>query len=128
MNNSLWSSGAASGPSPAAVAEVARRLVRMAADVDALRLQLGTVAYLDWSSPAAAAFREELNERNMALAAAGRAIDAAAAEVCSYGLYLNSQAEAGNATHPVTSPGGGSGPGAGGGKGEWWRAVNQEWR
>lgn len=110
--------GAVAGPPPWAVAEVARRLAGIARDMEALRMQLGHVAQVDWKSPAAAAFRGELAERNAALAAAVQAMDAAAAEVVAYGTMLSSTAV--NCDGPdVWQPpaAGGFGAGMGGGAG-----------
>lgn len=82
---------ARAGPSAEAVAVVAQRLVGIARDMDALRLQLGSAGATDWSSPAASAFREALSACNAALASAVRKVETAGASVGSYGVYLQSE-------------------------------------
>lgn len=109
--------GASAGPPPWAVAEMARRLAGIAREMDAVRLQLGHVALLDWKSPAAAAFRDELAERNAALAAAVQAIERASGEVGVYGAVLSADAENGPGPGARQFPGSGgfgNGPGFGG--------------
>ena len=89
----LGGPGARAGPPPDAVAALAQRLAGIAADIEGLRLQLGQLVSVDWKSPAAAAFRDALTERNMAILAVVRAIENAADETRSYGLFLSTSAQ-----------------------------------
>ncbi|MDJ0311987.1 hypothetical protein [Arthrobacter sp. H35-D1] len=97
------------GPSAEAVAVVAQRLVGIARDIDALRLQLGGVGAMDWSSPAAFAFREALSACNAALALAVRKVESAGASVGSYGVYLQSESAESACRNPNLPQGAGSG-------------------
>lgn len=81
--------GGRAGPDPAALAAMAQRLAGISQEMQALRLQLGQVALLDWKSPAAAAFREELSARDAAMLAVVRAIDSAANAVGAYGFAVS---------------------------------------
>lgn len=82
------------GPSPDSVAAAAQRLADLARELDALRLQLGNVAYLDWTSTAAVAFRESLSELIMELAAAAHAAEAASTAVGGYGIAIRAMLSA----------------------------------
>lgn len=95
------SGGAArTGPSAEAVFVVAQRLTDIAEELEGLRLQLGRLNAMDWRSPAAAAFRDSLAERNLALSAVAREVTAAVASLGSYALSL-----------PAVPPWPGAGPG-----------------
>ena len=78
------------GPAPEAVAAMALRLAGICQEMASLRLQLAQVTLVNWKSPAAAAFREELAERDVAMTAAIRAIESAVTEVDAYGRFLSS--------------------------------------
>ncbi|UIK88652.1 hypothetical protein [Arthrobacter polaris] len=119
MNYSMAGGFAAhAGPSPEAVAVVAQRLAGVGQEIDALRLQLDQLASTDWSSPAAAAFRESLLQRNLAFASVVRDVGAAAVDVANYGLYLQSIPAGG------LSPDGPQGAGFGTGYGGGWGALD----
>ncbi|WP_133162978.1 hypothetical protein [Arthrobacter glacialis] len=97
------SGGAArGGPSAEAVSAVAQRLAGIAGELEGLRLQLGRLNAMDWRSPAAAAFRDSLADRNLALSAVARDVTAAVASLGSYALSL-----------PAVPPRPGDGPGMG---------------
>lgn len=78
------------GPAPEAVAAMAVRLDGICQEMADLRLQLAQVALVNWRSPAAAAFREELADRDGAMVAAIRAADKAVTEIDEYGRFLTS--------------------------------------
>ncbi|ALO65508.1 hypothetical protein AS189_02125 [Arthrobacter alpinus] len=82
--------GVRAGLDPAALLAMAHRLAGISQEMQALRLQLGQVALLDWKSPAATAFREELSARDAAMLAVVRAIDSAANAVSAYGFAAGS--------------------------------------
>jgi hypothetical protein len=67
---------------------VAQRLTDIAEELEGLRLQLGRLNAMDWRSPAAAAFRDSLADRNLALSAVVREVTAAVASLGSYALCL----------------------------------------
>ncbi len=106
MSNPRWPaidlSGAASrpGPSPEAVAAMAQRVARAACDMDALRLQLSGLLAIDWSSPAASAFRASLSSCTAALAQAVQKVELAAITVGSYGLALQDESASCSALNP----------------------------
>ncbi|WP_104111107.1 WXG100 family type VII secretion target [Arthrobacter sp. N199823] len=81
--------GGRAGSDPAALAAMAQRLAGISQEMGALRLQLGQVALLDWKSPAATAFREELSARDAAMQAVVRAIDSAVNAVGAYGFAVS---------------------------------------
>ncbi len=87
----LGGAAARAGPSADAVAVAAQRLAGIAQELERLRLQLGRLNAMDWRSPAAAAFRDSLSERNFALSAVARDIAAAGTVLASYALALQSQ-------------------------------------
>lgn len=98
--------GSGVGPSPGVAAAMAQRLAGIAGEVDALRLQLVQIALLDWKSPAASTFLNELNGRIAGMVALVRAIDSAASEVQAYGFMLDSGAQNGQLQLPgVPAPG-----------------------
>lgn len=78
------------GPAPEAVAAMAVRLDGICQEMADLRFQLAQVALVNWKSPAAVAFREELADRDGAMVAAIRATDKAVTEIDAYGRFLNS--------------------------------------
>lgn len=92
--------GPSGGPSPDVVAVVAQRLVGIAGEFSGLRLLLDRAAAVDWRSPAARAFRAELEEGCLALAAAVRSVEDAAGAVGSYSAFLASGETPGNWTGP----------------------------
>lgn len=83
-----WAGSPPAGPAPDSVAAAAQRLSGLARELDALRLRLGNVAYLDWTSTAAVAFRESLSELVMDLAGAAQAAEAASTAVGGYGMAI----------------------------------------
>ncbi|MGO4384021.1 hypothetical protein [Specibacter sp. RAF43] len=101
------------GPAPDDVDVVALRVRQIAQEIDAIRLELGPLWGVDWRSPAAAAFRERLLERNDALAGAVRDVQAAAAAVQLHARRLRSAApaSAGPALWPGLGPGAAPWPG-----------------
>ncbi|MHA7305578.1 hypothetical protein ACX80E_10080 [Arthrobacter sp. TMN-49] len=86
----LSGAAARAGPTAEAVAVVAQRLAGIGQELEGLRLQLGQLNAMDWRSPAAAAYRDSLAERNLALAVVAQEILAAVAALGSYGLCLES--------------------------------------
>lgn len=80
--------GSTAGPSPDAVAVVVQRLLGIAGEFSGLRTLLDRVDTVDWRSPAAGAFRAELEEGCLALAAAVRSVEDAAGAVGRYSMFL----------------------------------------
>ena len=85
-----WGAGAgpSAGLSPDSVAAAARRLAAISGELDGLRRQAGAVAAPEWRSPAAAAFLAALTDLVADLMTTARAVEAAAGEVGSYGMFL----------------------------------------
>ncbi|ALE07426.1 hypothetical protein AL755_21300 [Arthrobacter sp. ERGS1:01] len=101
------------GPSPESLESAARRLAAIAGDVDAVRLEMGSLAVTDWKSPAATAFRDALAEQLANAARAVLDIQDAAAAVRLYGRSVaaaNAAVVQSGAHH--LAPGFGSGMGA----------------
>ncbi len=86
-----FGTGTTAGPSPEAVAVVAQRLLEVATELQALRSRLDTWFTVDWSSLAATAFRQDLAQRELDIAGAGRSIEDAAGAVRRYGVLLAAQ-------------------------------------
>lgn len=101
-----FGTGSSGGPSPDAVAVVVQRLLGVAIELQALRRTVDIVSTVDWNSQAATAFRADLTQCDLDIAAAGRSIDDAAGSVGRYGILLATQA---SATLPKTLGAGSNG-------------------
>ena len=100
-----WEAGVAgagphAGLSPDSVAVAARRLAVLAGELDSVRRQAGAVAAPEWRSPAAAAFLAALTDLVSDLTTAVSALEAAAAEVGSFGMLLRTSSLANGCLAP----------------------------
>lgn len=95
---------ARAGPSAEAVAVVAQRMAGLAQEMEFLRREMAGLEATDWHCAAATVFRQSLSACSMAVAAAVRKVESAAASVGSYGTFLQSSPASSVQGEPCAAP------------------------